>query len=90
MENYRADDFRAKHPLGCEGFGVTTLRVRAAESRAERTGASRGANQARQPTTRHLKALFFLKVTSTFERTIVTSIPLSQNRTSIFRRLLAS
>lgn len=37
-----------------------------------------------------LKALFFLKVTSTFERTIVTSIPLSQNRTSIFRRLLAS
>lgn len=49
MENYRADDFRAKHPLGCEGFGVTTLWVRAAESRAERTGASRGANQARQP-----------------------------------------
>lgn len=51
MESYGANDFRAKHPLGCEELGVTTLRVRTAEQRAQKAGASRGANQARQPTT---------------------------------------
>lgn len=89
MESYGADDFRAKHPLGCEGLGVTTLQVKTAESRAERAGACRGANQAGSTLPRQLKALVSLKVTFTFERTIVTSIPLSQNRPPIFRFLLA-
>lgn len=45
MGSYGDDDFRAKHPLGCEALGVTTPQAGAAESREGAGGEGRGGRE---------------------------------------------